>query len=928
MRTSRLAPRNHFRRLFSTVLLAAACFYPVRATPAADRFWDGNVTPPTAPNGVFDVANNWNPNQVPVSSDTAIFNRDATYTVTFDSNEVSGGLRVDAGTVTFASNSANTRTYTLSGLAPVMHVRGDSTLNIGLISGPDRFPVVVDGAVQLLVGTSSGNGLIVVDGANSRLDVPGILGHTIGGDGFEGTLRYQNGAQGAISGTLRIGDSANAATRGALGIFSGADLMVGNLVLGAMSSGPHFVTVDGNGSTLVQTGARTVTIGGTVAGSGFNVLDDGVFSTGTGGVTINSSGQVFVYGGTFNANSDVDISGRLQIDFGGTFKLAAGKTITASNDARIAFGEATDLSESTAWNIQSGADLVAASLGIGTAGIGTTTLTIDGAGSTVSQTPASTLTLGHASSGSAKFDIQNGATFTTGTAGSVKILRTGTLSVKSGGRLLAFGNVTLDGGVIHVDGGAVNLETLNFMSGAINVTGDLTMGFGGLLNASQTISTDHELSVTGTTTIAQFRTLTLEGGSFSTGELSANGRFDFRRGTLSITGAGGLTIGSGGPLGAAVTLGAGQTLNVINTATVQPGASLLMQTGGMFNAATLANNGSVTLDGVNSTLGGGVVNNSGVLRGDGRVTAAVNNLAAGEIRGEQGKTLRFTGTSGPNNGRITLQGGALQFSQPLTNAASGVISGRGALFFDGGLTNEGKMQFSGGPTDVYGNVSFTGGTGGGELINSGGANVVTFYGNVTHNGDEIRTSPTNTTVFFGDVTGAGPFTGTGAVRFEGSFAPGNSPAAVEIEGDVQLGADARLQLELGGTKPAVQYDQLHIGGVLSLDGSLDVSLLDGFVPSYGATFDLLDSASLVGQFETVHLPALDGGLGWDTTSLYTTGAITAVPEPGAWLLVMFGVCSLAVKTLRRRLRAARRTRSIENKLEKIEITLFKIRGVA
>src|SRR4029453_7086343 len=129
---------------------------------------------------------------------------------------------------------------------------------------------------------------------------------------------------------------------------------------------------------------------------------------------------------------------------------------------------------------------------------------------------------------------------------------------------------------------------------------------------------------------------------------------------------------------------------------------------------------------------------------------------------------------------------------------------------NGGLANQGKMQFSGGPTDIYGNVSFTGGAGGGEMINSGSGNVVTFYGNVTNNGDEIRTSPTNTTVFFGNVTGAGTFTGTGAVRFEGSFMPGNSPAAVSAEGDLELGADSRLVMEIGGTIAGAQYDQLHV----------------------------------------------------------------------------------------------------------------------
>ena len=177
------------------------------------------------------------------------------------------------------------------------------------------------------------------------------------------------------------------------------------------------------------------------------------------------------------------------------------------------------------------------------------------------------------------------------------------------------------------------------------------------------------------------------------------------------------------------------------------------------------------------------------------------------IRAEAGKSLDFTGTLAPNAGELNLLGGTLDFTAAVTNSAGGRINGRGTLDFGGGLTNAGKMQFTGGATDIYGSVNFTGG----EMINSGGANIVTFYGNVTHNGDEIRTSPTNTTVFFGNLTGAGPFTGTGAVRFEGTFMPGNSPAVVPVEGDLQFGTDSRLVMELGG-KIAVVKSQIHAGG--------------------------------------------------------------------------------------------------------------------
>jgi hypothetical protein len=93
-------------------------------------------------------------------------------------------------------------------------------------------------------------------------------------------------------------------------------------------------------------------------------------------------------------------------------------------------------------------------------------------------------------------------------------------------------------------------------------------------------------------------------------------------------------------------------------------------------------------------------------------------------------------------------------------------------------------------------------------------------------------------------------------------------------------------MELGGTIAGAQYDQLQIGGSLSLDGTLAVSLLDGFSPRYSDTFDLLDFGALDGEFQMVSLPALNAGLSWDTSALYSTGTINAVPEPATLLLAV------------------------------------------
>jgi len=70
------------------------------------------------------------------------------------------------------------------------------------------------------------------------------------------------------------------------------------------------------------------------------------------------------------------------------------------------------------------------------------------------------------------------------------------------------------------------------------------------------------------------------------------------------------------------------------------------------------------------------------------------------------------------------------------------------------------------------------------------------------------------------------------------LAPGFSPGALSIEGDLSLGAGSTLQMELGGTDPA-SYDRILATGNLQLGGDLIVSSDNGFRAAAGQTFQLL-----------------------------------------------------------------------------------------
>jgi uncharacterized protein (TIGR03437 family) len=78
--------------------------------------------------------------------------------------------------------------------------------------------------------------------------------------------------------------------------------------------------------------------------------------------------------------------------------------------------------------------------------------------------------------------------------------------------------------------------------------------------------------------------------------------------------------------------------------------------------------------------------------------------------------------------------------------------------------------------------------------------------------------------------------------------PGQSPGLLTISGNYTQGANSTLNLELGGLTPGTQYDQVAIGGTATLGGTLNVTLINGFVPSHGNVFQVLTFATRTGDF--------------------------------------------------------------------------------
>jgi T5SS/PEP-CTERM-associated repeat protein len=84
-----------------------------------------------------------------------------------------------------------------------------------------------------------------------------------------------------------------------------------------------------------------------------------------------------------------------------------------------------------------------------------------------------------------------------------------------------------------------------------------------------------------------------------------------------------------------------------------------------------------------------------------------------------------------------------------------------------------------------------------------------------------------------------------------TLAPGRPAGFTLIAGSYTQLAAAAMEIEIGGTEPHSQFDQVVVQGAASLGGRLVLRLIDGFVPSPTQTFEVLLSAGITGAFANV-----------------------------------------------------------------------------
>jgi hypothetical protein len=115
---------------------------------------------------------------------------------------------------------------------------------------------------------------------------------------------------------------------------------------------------------------------------------------------------------------------------------------------------------------------------------------------------------------------------------------------------------------------------------------------------------------------------------------------------------------------------------------------------------------------------------------------------------------------------------------------------------------------------------------------------------------QIRNSVGGAFNFNGGTLHVGTFTGN-LINANGVLAPGNSIGTTNIMGNYAQQAGATLAIEISGLLPGTQHDRVDVTGNVSLDGKLQIALVDGFMPATNQTFTVLSAAGLTGTFANV-----------------------------------------------------------------------------
>jgi T5SS/PEP-CTERM-associated repeat protein len=252
--------------------------------------------------------------------------------------------------------------------------------------------------------------------------------------------------------------------------------------------------------------------------------------------------------------------------------------------------------------------------------------------------------------------------------------------------------------------------------------------------------------------------------------------------------------------------------------------------------------GRVELD--NGRLRTEDLDNNGAIVGHGRVDSelTIANLVGGRFEVGPGDRMVVNGgTSGSlgfdNDGEVAVVGGQMDFLEQFTNSnqAAAVTLLNGVVHFPipttgfGFDSTGGVLASTGGTNDIYGTVRIQGAS---SRIVVAGESTAVFHEPVTNSGSTIEVFPGSTAVY--------------------------------LQGLTTTGSGSALSVHLADPAEDPDFGSVEVSAGAALDGTLQVQLAGGFVPSLGDAFQILTaSGGRTGTFTSEILPSLSSGLDWE-----------------------------------------------------------------
>jgi hypothetical protein len=586
-------------------------------------------------------------------------------------------------------------------------------------------------------------------------------------------------------------------------------------------------TISANAQTLLVSGS-TVN-GGTVALTGASTLQ---LSNGT------------VQSGTLNnsATGTIEALSFTTDTLGGTISNPAGGVIKIDNGAAL--------------KLQSGSYFNAGGITLNSTGnttelmVNGSNVTLTGGGSVTLSNNANNFILGAASTDmlTNQETIQGAGNIGNGRMG---LVNSGTILANQGTALiiqpdsLGFTN----NGTLSVSSGDT-LHVSNASSGPFsNFVGNTLTG--GTYNVSGTLQID-QLGNTGGEIVTNAANILLNGSTSSfvdaagmdaLTKLNANSTASSG---FAITGGRNFTTAGNFTNNGTLTVGSGSKFDVNGNLTNFSGTTL---TGGTYNVTgTLQfNNANIVTNAANITLTGAssqILNQSS---GNGLANFATNNGGAS----------------------FTVAGGrVLSTSAAFTNNGSLTITGSGSGFTTGGnLSNAGSLTIGTSSTFTLGGTAST---------------FTQTAGTTTDDGTLTLPSAGKMSVNGGSVFGNGTI--SGAVASSGTITPGDSSTATGIltdKGAYTQNPTGKLDISIGGTTAGKQYDVFN-PTTASLGGALNTTLINGFTPSIGQTFTIMNvSSKPTGTFASC-----DGRTGGTTCPINSSEHFTITYNPTSVVLTV------------------------------------------